>query len=67
MHFLEEELRVKEGQIKLQFYGLTWLGMNQAQDRLNMAIDFWDSLNTENFMICLSSDVIFSAPCTIVV
>ena len=40
--------------------------MDKAQDLMNMVIDFWDSLHKGNFMICLLSDVISTATCTIV-
>jgi hypothetical protein len=40
MHFLEEELRVKEGHIKLQFYGLTWLGGTGSFEYGNRLLGF---------------------------
>jgi hypothetical protein len=73
--FLEEELDVKGRHIKLLLkeivcFGLYWTylaGDGSGTGFLNMVIDSWDSLNTGNFKICFFSDVIFSAPCTLVV
>jgi hypothetical protein len=73
--FLGEELGAKGRHIKLHLkdivcFGLYWTNLTEdgtGTGFLNIVIDFWDLLNTENFKICFFSDVIFSAPCTLVV